>query len=412
MRNFNITKTVFSLFIALTLLPASFAYAGYTETLGQGMFLIDESFVYSWVDSMWDNDGNSAAMIEEVERYEPGGGKQGVLIPEPKAEYMILINKLQYGIIDNLSLVLAIPVVLHTHVDPNFRWDVGDYMRQLGRPYSEQDFWDWAQSMGQSEPQAWTGNKGVLSDIVVGARFRWSDYIKQFKENEWAAAITITGVIPTGRLADEEEVVAAGTTMWELATQGDIGFHLSFDKKFKKKLDGRLTIGLDLFYELFFDKELTAPVGINHPLLLNLRPFVGDENGKYKKNPGDFSGFALKFDIVPVKGPAWGTWLSGGDKEKAKNFPPLLAIGITYTFTHLQQTDWMSQSELWDWDREELWRPGYMNNIGFDVTFSFFRLGAPLQIYGRYASSALIPGKNARAGSTVTGGLRIPLKFW
>lgn len=405
-------KSIITITVALLMLTASQAFAGYTETLNQGMFLIDEAFTYSWIDTMWDNDGNKAALIEEVERYEPGGGKQGVLYPEPKAEYMVLINKLQYGILENLTFVLAIPVVLHTKVDPRFRWEEGDYMRQLGRAYSEQDFWDWAQSMGQSKPETWVGNKGVLSDIVIGARFRWTDYIEKFEEVEIASAVTITGIIPTGRHTDEEEVVAAGTTMWDLQSQGDLGFHVSFDKKFKKKLDGRLTIGLDVFYELFFDRELTAPVGKKHPLLLNLRPFVGDENGKYKVNPGDFAGAALKIDGVVVKGPAWGTWLSGGDKEKAEKFPPLLAVSANYSFVHLQQTDYKSNSDIWDWDKEKLFRPGYRNILSFDLTFSFFRLGAPLQIYGSYRTLTLIPGKNTRAADSVTAGIRIPLKFW
>lgn len=396
------------LFIAVAFFPF-IARAGFTETLPQGAFMLEEAFTYSWIERRWNNDGESVPIIDPMERYEPGGGKQGVIRPNPKAEYFILINKLQYGILDDLSLGLGIPVVLLTKVDPRLGWESGDYMRQLGRPYSEDDFWDWAQSLGQSKPEKWEGNKGVLSDIVIGARFRWTHRIEAFRESGVSSALSIFGVIPTGESADPEELVSLGTTMWDLHTQGDIAFHLAFDKDFEKELDGRLKLGVDVFYEVFFTRELKTPEGEKHPLLLNYKPYVGKT---YEVNPGDFSGFAIQIDGVPFKGPAWGTWLTKGDAEKAKKLPPILSLALRYTFVHLQQTDWKSEFPLWDWEREKDWRPGYKNFLEMTSTFSFLRLGAPLQIYFSYRNLTWIPGKNCRAPQVVTTGIQVPMKFW
>lgn len=127
--------------VLLLALLCTSAWAGFTETLPKGAFMLDEGFVHSWLDKTWDNDGNAMPLIEDIKRYEPGGGKQGVLIPKPNAKFYILINKLQYGILDDLSVGLGVPVVLGTTIDPNLQWESGDYQRQIGRTYSEDDFW-------------------------------------------------------------------------------------------------------------------------------------------------------------------------------------------------------------------------------------------------------------------------------
>ncbi len=384
------------------------AEAGFTETLGEGTFLLDEAFTMAWIDSIWDNAGRSAPIIEPMERYEPGGGKQGVLHANPAAQYLILVNQLQYGLLDDLAIAVGIPVVLRTRVDPNLSWEPGDYQRQLGRPYSEQDFWEWAASMGQEKPTTWIGNQGVLSDMIVGARFRFSDRIAGMRALGLAGALTVSGVIPTGRFADPEEIVAVGTTMWELHFQGDLAFHLGLEKRFEE-LEDRLKIGLDAYYEVFFTRTLTAADGDEHPLLLTQSPYVGQT---YDVKPGDFSGFAVEIEGVPYIGPAWGTWLTDGSAARAEAFPPVLSLGVRYTFQHLQQSDWRSDFPRWDWEREKYWRPGYKNILDFRVSVSLLRFGAPLLLYANYRTLALIPGKNCRAAQVLSLGLRVPLKFW
>ena len=383
--------------------------ASFTETLPQGMFMLEEAFVLSYVDTMWDNDGEPGALVEEMVRYEPGGGLQGVLTPRPEAYYYVLITKLQYGILDDLSLGIGIPVVIRTEVDPNFGWTPGDYQRQIGRSYSEDDFWAWAGSMGQQKPGSWTGNKGVLSDVVLGLRYRWTHRIPALREIGLSGALSIMAALPTGEPADPEEPVSVGTTLWDMHTQGDLCFHLGFEQRFEDALDDRLRIGLEGFYQIFFDRRRSAPKGEKHPLLLNQAPYVGE---RYTVNPGDFAGVSLELTVVPYKGPAWGTWLSDDDPDKAAALPPILSFMVRYTFMHLQQSDWMSDFPLWDYEREQVWASGYKNMLFGEIAISLFRLGVPLQVFASYNSLTWIPGKNARAPDIFMTGLRIPAKFW
>ncbi len=387
------------------------AKAGFTETLPEGTFMLEEVFYYSWLNDTWKNDGELGPLINDIERFEPGGGQQGVLSAAADVKFMMLVTKLQYGITDSFSLGIGIPVVLETSIDPNLKWEPGDYQPQLGRPYSEEDFWLWAESFGETKPTKWVGNKGDLSDIVLGLRWRFTDFFHWCKENGFHSALAISGVIPTGKNADPERLVTAGTSMWDLASQGDLTFHLGFDKTFEKELDGRLTIGIEGFYEVFFKRELTAATGTIHPLMLHNAPYVGDT---YHVKPGDYSGVSLQIDGVLVKGPALGTWITGGDASKAEKLPPLLTASIQYSFMHQQQTDYDSNSPLWDWDKEEDWRPGYRNPLTFTLLFSFLRVGAPFQLYGTYRTNRLLPGKNCRASQIVNAGIRIPIpiNFW
>ena len=400
---------VVSLFSFAFLLLSRTAHAGFTETLPEGAFMLDVSYNHSWLNKAYDNDGNAGPLIDKLKRYEPGGGLQGILTPNARVQYSILIPQLQYGILEDLSVGVGVPVVLFTKVEPRFEWEEGDYQPQLGRTYNEEDFWKFAESMGQPRPGDWTGNRGKLSDIFLGARYRWTHRIGWFRRVGLASSMMIMGAMPTGSQKDPEEVVAAGTTMWDLHSQGELNFHLAVDKTFEEALDGRLILGLDCFYEILFPHSYKTPEGEKHPLLLNQKLFVGDT---YTIDPGDFSGFSLQTDVVPVKGPAWGTWITKGDAKKAKELPPLLTLSLRYTFIHLQQSDWGSDSDLWDWDQEKLWRPGYKNMLTGAVMFSFLRLGAPLQIYASYRSLSLIPGKNCRAADVLTGGIRVPVKFW
>jgi hypothetical protein len=113
-----------------------YAHAGFTETLPRATFLVESGFVLATINNAWDNEGNLGPIIDEIKRYEPGGSLQGIIRPNVEARYLILLNLLQYGILDNLSLAVGIPVVLETRVEPNLEWEEGDYQWTLGRPYS------------------------------------------------------------------------------------------------------------------------------------------------------------------------------------------------------------------------------------------------------------------------------------
>ena len=396
----------------LTLLSASQLYAGFTETVPQGMFIIDESIILSEVSGAWDNEGNLGPIIKGDQRYEPTTGELlGTLTPNVEAKFNILVNMLQFGILDSLTAVMAIPVVLSSEVQPNFTWEPGDVIAQYGRRFETiDDFWAYASGYGQPEITDWSGNEGVLADIVLGMRHRFTDWFPWFRNHGLAGALTIYGALPTGTVPDPEEIVAAGTATWNLHFQGELGFHGSVDYLLPY-LDDRVTLGVDVFYEMFFKKEYTTPTGTIHKILLIDQHLEAGDT--YTVNPGNFVGVSAQVDIVPYKGPALATWLSGGSKEKAEKLPPLFTFTFRYTYTHIGQSDWQSNSALWDWeDKEEIWQPGYKNILTFLGTVSLFRLGVPLQIYGGYRNQNWIPGKNFRAASVATAGFRVPLKFW
>ncbi len=404
------SKYIFSLLVVLSLLTVpALASAALTDTLPQNMFLLDISYNHSWLSKRWDDNNGTASLIEEIERFEPGGGMQGILTPNAKVQYSVMIMMLNYGILDDLNVGLGIPLILKSSVNPDFDWEVGDFQPSLGRPYSQDDFWEWAASMGQPRPGNWTGNKGTLGDMIMGVRYKWTHRIDPIREANWSSTLTIMGAFPTGSQKDPEEITSAGTTMWDLHSQGDLSFHLAVDKRFKDELDDRLTVGLDFFYELFFEHTYDTPRGIVNPLLLNNAIYVGDT---YKLDPGDFSGVALQFDVTAYKGPRKDTWITKGDQKKIDAMPPIITIMLQYNFTYLQQSEWSSDSDLWDYNQEDDWKPGFKNILTAKLGFSFIRLGAPLQLYIKYRTLSLIPGKNTRSADVLTGGVQLPFAIW
>ncbi|MBI2058523.1 MAG: hypothetical protein HYT87_02000 [Nitrospirae bacterium] len=384
------------------------ARAGFTETAPKGVFLIDESINFSRVDSMFDNRGRPRPLADDLVRYEPGGGLQGVITVDAVSRYTILVNQLHYGLTPSMTLGVGIPVVVETTIDPGLGWIPGDYQPGLGRSYNEQDFWEWAASMGQPRPGAITGNKGVLADSFVGVRYRFSDRFPWFAERSLASSLTVFGAIPTGRPPEPEEVVASGTTAWDLHFQGEYGTHLAVDKNFPGWLDGRWSFGVDTFYEMLIPHEYTTPTGSENPLILTQSPYAG---ATYVLDPGDFLGLSLQTEFVAWRGAPRATWLNRRDPAAADRFPPILQLGMRYTFNALGQSDWQSDSEIWEWDREKLWRPGYKNILTPQITLSLLRVGIPLQAYAYYRNITWIPGKNSRAVDTFIFGARVPLKF-
>jgi len=387
---------------------AAEARAAFTETLPASTFMLDLGYITSTLHESYDNDGQRTPLIDTMERYDPGGGLQGTLRADVDVTYRIMAPQLRYGVFDFLTLVLAVPVVHKTTVWPRLSWESGDYQWTMGRSFTEEDFWQWAASMGQPTPGFQEGNRYTLADIIVGARYRFSDHLSALKDNGVGLAVTLKGALPTGTAKDPEEVVSIGTTNWDLH-QGDIGVHLGVDKSFPQLLDDRLVLGLNLFYEVLYEREFKTPTGERHPLLLTQAPYAGE---RYRIDPGDFLGFALSADVVPFKGPALATWLSGHDLERALALPPLLTLRFEYSFTYLFQSEWSSDSALWDWNNEQRWRPGYKNALSATALISLLRLGSPLQLYATYRSLSLIPGRNSRATDLVTLGVRAPLKFW
>ena len=76
------------------------------------------------------------------------------------------------------------------------------------------------------------------------------------------------------------------------------------------------------------------------------------------------------------------------------------------------QSRWYSESEIWNWDQERFWAPGYKNILGAQASISLLRLGVPLDIQAGATSLNLLPGRNVRAPEMLTAAVRVPMKFW
>ncbi|MFN7132478.1 MAG: hypothetical protein ACK4N5_10370, partial [Myxococcales bacterium] len=200
-----------SLALAAALLLPAVAQAADTTTLPKGAFMLDVGYLHSTLDQRWDDNRQSQPLLDPIKRYEPGGGLQGTITSRPEAVFQIIATQLLYGVTDDLTLAVIMPVVLRTKVNTNLGWQPGDYNPQLGRRYSEEDFWAWAQSMGQGRPPSeWVGNKGAMADMVLGARFRLPQP-QWLKDAKIDTAVGLQVALPTGRAPDPKELVTVGT---------------------------------------------------------------------------------------------------------------------------------------------------------------------------------------------------------
>jgi hypothetical protein len=397
--------------LTLLMLVAASSRAAETTTLPQGAFNFDASYVYSTIDKQWGGDRKALALIEPVRRYEPGAGLQGVLVAKPRAEIDLLLFQLFYGVTDFLTVGIYVPVVMKTKVTTNLSWIPGDFQSALGRPYSEDDFWAWAASMGQPRvPTSWTGNSPALSDIVLAGRFLLPqfDFMKA-THFRWAA--TLQAALPTGKNFDPEEAVSVGTNIWELHAAGDVEVHLAADKAFFVDDYGvsKFNIGADVAYAFLRPREYTAGTGKINPLLNNTAPYVGE---KYIVDGGDWLVGSVSMDISPFMGPTRASIVSGNSLEKANALPPIATLSLGITHVRTLQSDWRSDSPLWDWDREKFWQPGEKTAVKGTLTISLFRIGLPIQIYGQFRNQDILPGRFTRPANVYTAGVRVLFKFW
>jgi hypothetical protein len=395
----------------LILLVPSLAMAMETQVLPQGAISVDVGYLRTALDKQWSGDRRALALIDDLPRYEPGGGLQGILRAKPVAEFDFLLVSALYGVTDSLSVGVNIPILMRSTITTNLAWDPGDYQPQLGRSYSFDDFWSWADSMGQPRVADKVVNTQFrLADIVLGAKYLLprSTWMKE-NHFRWAAQLNVA--LPTGTNADPEEAVSVGTNLWELHAAGDVEAHLSADKHFFVDEHGvyRLNVGADVFYAFFRPRLYTAGQGLKNPLLNNNAFYVGDT---YWIDPGDWVAGTVSVDVVPFIGPTIASIVSGGSLEKAQALPPMLTLSASYSYIATMQSDWQSNSKLWDWDREKLWQAGEKNIFKFTGTISLFRLGVPVQLYASYRTQDLIPGRFTRPANVFTGGLRAVVKFW
>lgn len=392
-----------------SLLIPGVAHAGNnTGTLPAGTFLLDAAYYDTTTTVRFDDNRAKRTLLEGIQRYEPGGGLQGSITADPYVKYRLFVPQLGYGATDDLTLLFAMPMVVHTSIKPRLGWTPGDYQNNLGRSYSESDFWEWAQSMGQGKPGDFSGNDWTLADMVVGARYNISK-LKPFESNGLRAAVSAQVAIPTGSTADPENLVAAGTTVWDLNNYGDAELHFALEKPFKWDDLTRLNFGVDIYYAYFAKHTYQSPTGVREPLLMTFAPYIGPT---YTIDPGDQYGAMLLVEGMPILGPTWSTWMNKHDPANSAQWPALLTLTASLKHARSNQSTWESQSARWDWDRNKLWLPGDKNTVRFQADVSLMRLGLPLQIYGAYLTQELIPGKNSRATDVLMIGARLIAKFW
>ncbi len=396
--------------LVCVLAPAP-AHADFTVTLPKGTFAIDSAYFHSTVDRAYGNNRESLPLLKGIERYEPGGGWQGTITATPHVEYKFMLNQLMYGITDNLTAAVVMPVVISASIDTNLSWREGEYMSSLGRPYSEADFWAWAKSMGQPKPAArWVGNENTLADMVVALRYRLPQ-LDWMKRNDIHWATVVQAALPTGTKQHPERLVTAGTTAWDIHGYADIETHVAIEKFWRDDHGVTLlSVGVDTYYGWLRPREYETATGKLNPLLMNWRPYVGDT---FVIDGGDWWSVQGQIDFAPIAGPTFATYITKGSMERARKLPRLLTFSARYNYLMTAQTDFQSKSPLWEWDgREELWRPGDKQTFMFQVTLSLLRVGAPLQIYYRARRQTILHGRNTRAADVNFFGARLLAKFW
>jgi hypothetical protein len=395
--------------VFLTLLLATPAWAGNsTSTLPTGTFVLDTAYFDTTTTVRFDDSRTPRPLLDGIARYEPGGGLQGTITANPYVKYQLFVPQLMYGVTDDLTVVLAMPTVVHTTIQPRLGWVPGDYQNNLGRPYTESDFWDWAKSMGQGKPGDFSGNSWVPADMVLGLRYNLSRF-KPFENNGLRAAVSAQIAIPTGQNADPENLVAAGTTVWDLNNYGDAEVHFALEKPFKWDDLTRLNFGIDVHYAAFLKHTYTSATGSREPLLMTFAPYIGPS---YTIDPGDQFGGTLLVEGMPFVGPTWSTWMNQHDPAKSALWPALLTLTASLKYAHVNQSTWKSDSAMWDWDHNKVWLPGDKNTVKLAADVSLMRMGLPLQLYFAYLTQELIPGKNTRATDVLMGGARLLMKFW
>ncbi len=395
--------------VLVGLLMPALGSAGTTDVVPKGLFVFDIAYMNSTTDKAFGDGREVLPLLEGIKRYEPGGGLQGTVTANPFVRLRLITTQILFGVTDNLTAVLALPYVLDATIDTRMGWTPGDYQSQLGRPYSETDFWQWAGSMGQPRPvQRWVGNQGVLADLVLAARYRLPrpELLRRWNI-QWA--VHLQGALPTGVEPDPEDLVTAGTSAWHLHSYADLELHLAADKRFSWGGVDRLTVGVDSYFGWLRPRTFVTPAGLKHPLLLNLRPYVGDT---YTVDGGDWLASSFVIDVVALVGPTFATWLSKGRLDVARSFPPLVTLTVSYRYLHTAQSDWTSKSDLWDWKNEKAWRPGDKQTFNATATLGLLRLGAPLQLYVSWRTQELVAGRNTRPANVLSVGTRLFAAFW
>ncbi|MFC1889630.1 hypothetical protein ACFL4G_07735 [Thermodesulfobacteriota bacterium] len=372
--------------VALVLLSApKQSLAGWADTLPKHGMVIETSFLSNVVRTQFD-EKRQEEPLAEIDMYAPTGEFLGTIVANAEALTQTLVTQIAVGVTDRLTMAIAIPLVTHRQVDLGLDWEEGDFSNDLGRPYSEDDFWAWAGSMGQDKPPDWMDTDATVGDIILVLLYNFV--------NRPRFAFTTMGFVNTGSGEDPDpEILGAyGTTMFDFGFMGDIGLHALIDFKFPEtRFLKRVTLGLEPYYEHFWDRRYKAPTGRDNPLISNDAPYIGDH---YPMQPGDYFGYNAGIHVELIKGPKKPSWLTRSNPEFQAMMPAILSLDLL--FSHMLSFDsiYESKSEVWNDEKEEDNAAADKFTLGGKVTLSLLRYGIPLDIYAKYSNQEIIAGKN------------------
>lgn len=375
-------KRLLSSMLACGLLLASTrpALAGYADVPGRGTIVADVSLQFPYSRGAYDEKGNFGNLNEDIVMYDPAGTPLGT-ISVPAYHYdRVLLSQLFYGFSDDFAAGVIVPYFLKSVTELRLNWTPGAYASDLGRPYSEDDFWRFAGSMGQGKPKDFEA-KNRLGDVVLGGLYQ----VKKTKR--YQLGVLSFASTQTGKPGDPEVLGATGTTGYELQSNGDVGLHLLGDYF----INPRISVGGEVFYEWFFPRRLDSAMGSVNPLL----SYEGKYNGGgYLVVPGDWIGSVVGADFVLLRGTNEPSWITRSNPKLQKTLPALLTAKPQLKYTRFFGNRYRSDSPFFDAEQARLHRSGYRVNVEFQATLNLLRYGAPVGLYYKYADQELIAGRS------------------
>ncbi|MCA9771268.1 MAG: hypothetical protein KC466_02600 [Myxococcales bacterium] len=389
-----------ALFIALVCLgTVPRAFAGLADTLPQGLMIVETSYVNRVTESRFSNSGKVSDLVDPIDRFDVTGEFQGQITVPGKFSADIWLTKVAVGITDRLTLAAVFPVFLERKVELNLGWVEGDPLASNNfEPFSRDDFWEWAESLGQPEPPDFKDDTFEKGDVILAAFYNFwrSDDLKLTAFGFWNTR--------SGSSAAPEVVGSVGTSFFELDAIGDIGIHILSDYVPPYPVLDRFTFSLEGFYEHFFEHKKHAGTGRLNPLLLNDAPFTGPW---IRIDPGDFYGWAAQIGFRIWQGPSSPTWLTRQNPALQESLPPVLTVDAKLTNLYSFDDNYKTHSPQFDLDQENENQAQVKWNWAFTLRASLLRFGIPLDVFGQYFDQSLIPGRNFRPATGYEVGLRL-----
>lgn len=366
--------------LCLVAAAAPDTWAGYADTPGKGTFVLDVNYRYAYTKHRLNQERELVNLNDDIVMYDPAGTPLGT-ISVPAYHYdKVLLTQAFYGFTDKFAAGVVMPYFLESRTELNLTWKPGAYAADLGRPYSGDDFWQFAGSMGQARPRDFYASNR-LGDIVLGGIYGLK------KTRRWQTSLLGFVSTRTGTKANPEVLGATGTTGFELQSNGDVGLHVLGDYFFNP----RISAGGEVFYEGFFPRRMQSAAGAVNPLLLYEGRYNG---GGYVVIPGDWVGAATGVQFTLLRGTAKPSWITKGNPAMQKTLPPLLTVRPSLKYTRFFGNRYRSSSAHFDRTQNAQNRSADRFTFEFSVATNFLRYGVPLGPYYQYHTQELVRGRN------------------